>query len=88
MSPIKISPIAGGAEFFLGFAGGNSQEDNTLEISDKLGRLLGLQDGDLVQASCEYSFEKLKEIELEPLTPEDFEIIERNCEFIEEQLLN
>jgi len=42
VSPIKISPIAGGAEYFLGFAGGTSQEDNTIEISDKLGRLLGL----------------------------------------------
>jgi Peroxisome biogenesis factor 1, N-terminal len=25
---------------------------------------------------------------LEPLTPDDFEIIEKNCNFIEEQLLN
>jgi hypothetical protein len=49
---------------------------------------LGLNDGDLVQAAIEYSFEKLKQIELEPLTPDDFEIIEKNCNFIEEQLLN
>jgi hypothetical protein len=38
----------------------------------------------LVQAAIEYSFEKLKQIELEPLTPDDFEIIEKNCSFIEE----
>ncbi len=41
-----------------------------------------------MEASLEYSFEKLKQLELEPLTPDDFEIIERNAGFIEEQLLN
>jgi len=49
---------------------------------------LSMADGDYVQAAIEYSFEKLKQLELEPLTADDFEIIERNCEFIEEQLLN
>lgn len=73
---------------YFGFAGGISSEENCIEISDHVGRLLGLNDGDLVQAAIEYSFEKLKQIELEPLTPDDFEIIEKNCNFIEEQLLN
>ena len=73
---------------YFGFAGGISSEENCIEISDQVGRLLGLNDGDLVQAAIEYSFEKLKQIELEPLTPDDFEIIEKNCNFIEEQLLN
>jgi peroxin-1 len=59
-----------------------------VELSETLGRLLGLNDGDLVSAAIEYSYEKLKQIELEPLTADDFEIIERNCGFIEEQLLN
>ena len=59
-----------------------------MEISEDLGCLLGMEDGDLVQASIEYSFEKLKTIELEPMTPEDFEVIEGNSEYIEEHLLN
>lgn len=59
-----------------------------IEMSESLGRLLGLSDGDLVEAAIEYSFERLKQVELEPLTPDDFEVIERNAGYIEEQLLN
>ena len=74
--------------FFFGYSGGTSGDDTYVEISDSLGRLLGLQEGDLVEAAIEYSFEKLKQVELEPVTADDFEIIERNCGYIEEQLLN
>lgn len=42
----------------------------------------------LVEASLEFSFEKAPSIELEPLTVEDFEIIEQHCNEIEDQLLN
>jgi hypothetical protein len=45
---------------YFGFAGGISSEENCIEISDQVGRLLGLNEGDLVQAAIEYSFEKLK----------------------------
>jgi hypothetical protein len=45
---------------YFGFAGGTSSEENCVEISDHVGRLLGLHEGDLVQAAIEYSFEKLK----------------------------
>jgi hypothetical protein len=55
-----------------------------VEISEGLGRLLGLQEGDLVEAAIEYSYEKLKQVELEPVTADDFEIIERNAGYIEE----
>jgi hypothetical protein len=93
--PIKITPLGGNAsqvedvsDFFFGYTGGTSGEENVVEISESAGRLMGLNDGELVQAAIEYSFEKLKQIELEPLTADDFEIIEKNCGFIEEQLLN
>ena len=50
--------------------------------------LLGLEQDSLVNCSLEYSFEHLESIELEPLTVDDFEIVETNSGFIEEQLLN
>jgi hypothetical protein len=53
-------------------------------MSYDVGILVGLHDGEMVNASLEYSFEKLKDVELEPLTADDFEIIEKNSEFIEE----
>ena len=61
-----------------------SEDNSSVEISEDVGRLLDLNDGDIVTVSIEYSFEKLKQIELEPLTADDFEIIEKNSSFIEE----
>lgn len=89
VTPIKITPLSSLSEdnqhsFYFGYSGGTSAEENVVEVSEQVGQLLGLRDGDLVQAAIEYSFEKLKQIELEPLTPDDFEIIEKNCSFIEE----
>lgn len=42
----------------------------------------------MVSASIEYSFEHADSIELEPLTVDDFELVEANSAYIEEQLLN
>lgn len=42
----------------------------------------------IVSVQVEYSYQKLQQIELEPATPEDFEIVEQNSNQIEEQLLN
>jgi hypothetical protein len=69
---------------YFGFVGGTSDEPNTIDISHEVGALLDLADGDMINASIEYSFDKLNEIELEPLTADDFEIIEKNSEYIEE----
>ena len=73
---------------YFGFVGGVSQEANTIEIGREVGMISGIQDGMLVQASIEYSYEKLEAIELDPLTVDDFELIEQHCNQIEEQLLN
>ena len=40
--------------------------------------MLGLEDDMLVSVALEYSYEKLNAVELDPLTVEDFEIIEQN----------
>ena len=74
--------------YYFGFTGGSSEEPTSVEISYDVGLLLGIEDGEMVTCSIEYSFEKLLKLELEPLTVDDFEIIEKNADFIEEQLLN
>jgi peroxin-1 len=73
---------------FFGFVGGVSAEPNTVEISKEAGQVLGWTEDDLVHVSIEYSYEKLESIELEPITVDDFEVIEQHCNQIEEQLLN
>lgn len=72
----------------MGFTGQQSNDTNTLDISLDLARLLGLEQDSLVSASIEYSFEHADSIELEPLTVDDFELVETNSAYIEEQLLN
>ena len=42
----------------------------------------------MVNTSIEYSFEHLDSVELEPLTVDDFELVEAHSAYIEEQLLN
>lgn len=55
---------------------------------DQLGHLLGFTDGMMISAQIEYSFEKLEAVELEPVTAYDFDMIEQNSAFIEQNLLN
>ena len=70
--------------FYFGFVGGVSHEEDCVEIGEEVARSLMLEEGMLVQVSVEYSFEKLNALELEPVTVEDYEIVEQNCEQIEE----
>ena len=41
-----------------------------------------------MEVGLEYSYEHLDKLEIEPLTVEDFELVEQHSSFIEEQLLN
>lgn len=90
--PVRIDLAGGGkiVSHYLGWAGGltESSAPNALELSNDLALLLGLDDGMLVSAQIEYSFAHLDSLELEPLTPQDFEVLEKNSEFVEENLLN
>jgi len=83
-----VQPLGQQTTFYFGFVGGVSGDNNTLEIGREVASLLGLEDGMLVQVSIEYSYEKLNAIELEPVTVDDYEVVEQNCGQIEEQLLN
>ena len=88
-SALKIQPVGLQPErtFYMGFNSGVSAEANTIELSREAAEMMGLEDDMLVQCSIEYSYEKLIALELEPLTVEDYETIEQNCDQIEEQLL-
>ena len=41
-----------------------------------------------MNASIEYSFDYSESIQLEPLTVDDFELVETHSSYVEEQLLN
>jgi hypothetical protein len=42
-----------------------------------------LEQDSLVEVGLEYSFERLESLEIEPLTVEDFELVEQNSAYIE-----
>ena len=76
---------------FFGFVGGivsnshNEQErGQIIGIGEEAAQICGLHEGQVVSVQLEYSYSKLDQIELEPLTVDDFEIIEQNCDQIEE----
>lgn len=73
--------------FFLGYAGGVSEE-NTIEISESLANSLRLPQGAFLQVSVQYTFRHLKKVEFEPITPDDYEIVRHFAEEIEYSLLN
>lgn len=85
---IRVQSLFHNQVFYFGFTGSHSTEANSLDISQDLARLLHLEQDSLVSASLEYSFEHLDSIELEPLTVDDFELVEQHSSYIEEQLLN
>ena len=87
-TPLKLQSLSSQSIFYFGFTGGTSDEPNTVEISEAAGLYMGLRDGEYVEVAIEYSFEKLKQIDMEPYTAEDFELVEKHSEFVEEQLLN
>lgn len=61
---------------------------NTIEIGKELGELMGFHDGMIVEAQIEYGSERVTEIELEPMEVIDFDLIQDNCEWVEENVLN
>ena len=69
---------------YFGYAGGTSSEANTVELSRDVALALGLDDEMLVSVQIEYSYQKLQQLELEPATADDFEIVEQNSSQIEE----
>ena len=80
-SAIKLQPVGDHQKtFYFGFYSGISAEPNTIEISREAASILNIEDEMLLEVSIEYSYEKLAAIELEPVTVEDYEIIEQNCE--------
>lgn len=79
---------------FLGYLGGISNKENSIELSSKLCDCLNLRNGEIVKFSFDNEIksfnnnENLISLNLVPLTNYDYKIIEMNSEYFEENLLN
>ncbi|KAF8854123.1 putative peroxisome biosynthesis protein PAS1 [Acephala macrosclerotiorum] len=86
----KLAPVVGrdGISGVRGNASGRDQEVPLVEIDATFARTLGLSDGQKVTASIHTEFPMAHTINIEPLTPEDWEIIELHATFLELNLMN
>lgn len=86
----KVAPLVGrdGINGTRGAPSVRDQEVASVEIDSTLASTLGLLDGQKVTASIHIDPPAVHTINLEPLTPEDWEIIELHATFLEVNLLS
>lgn len=84
--PLKI--IFEDRVIFIGYSGGVSEEDNTIEIAEDFASVINLPEGASVEVSIQYTFRHLKKVEFEPLTPDDYDIVVHFQDYIEWNLFN
>ena len=78
----KMAPIVG-RDGINGGRGGREQEVSLVEIDTTLAAALQLQDGQKIMATIHLEPPIASTINIEPLTPEDWEIIELHATFLE-----
>src|SRR6266536_5108564 len=86
----KLAPVVSrdGITGSRGNTSGREQEIALVEIDATFARALGLSDGQKVTASIHVDPPLAHTINIEPLTPEDWEIIELHATFLELNLIN
>ena len=91
---IKFKKINTDEMIYLGWMGGISSKEGVIEISLTLGRSLNIHAGEYLKllsnpiTNYGENADVLDNIELIPLTNYDYQIIESNATFFEENLLN
>ncbi|KAF9879737.1 peroxisome biosynthesis protein [Colletotrichum karsti] len=79
----KVAPAVGRDGINGGRSGGRDQEVPQVEIDATLANTLGLSDGQKITASIHVDPPVAHTINIEPLTPEDWEMIELHAAFLE-----
>ncbi len=72
---------------YVSWNGGISRSDNALEIPATLARLVGLNNSETVKVDVIPCVENARRVHVEPLTCDDYEIVELNSELLERELL-
>ncbi|KAJ5963749.1 uncharacterized protein N7479_003625 [Penicillium vulpinum] len=82
----RLAPVVGREGINSGYS--REQETSTVELDTTFGRLLGLTEGQKVGLFIHLDPPVAHTINIEPLTPEDWEIIELHATFLELNLLS
>lgn len=86
----KLAPIVSkdGISGVRGNASGREQEVAVVEVDSTFARTIGLSDGQKVTATLHFDPPLVHTVNIEPLTPADWEIIELHATFLELNLLS
>ncbi|KAK4105891.1 AAA-domain-containing protein [Parathielavia hyrcaniae] len=82
----KVAPIVG-RDGITGARGARDQEVPLVELDATLAATVGLKDGQKVTATIHFDPPMAHTVNIEPLTPEDWEMIELHGTFLEDNLL-
>ncbi|KAK4192781.1 putative PEX1 peroxisomal biogenesis factor 1 [Podospora australis] len=82
----RVAPIVS-RDGINGGRGSRDQEISLVEIDSTLAATLGLRDGQKVTATIHFDPPMAHTVNIEPLTPEDWEMIELHGTFLEDNLL-
>ncbi len=74
-------------EAYVSWNGGISRSDNVLEVPATFARLVGLDNSEAVKVDVVPSMPNAQRVCVEPLTCDDYEIVELNSELLERELL-
>ena len=87
---IRLRPLNSNKNLFLGWNGGISSKEGNVELSSEISKYLNISNGDYVKIFLDEKEKQnlINKVQLEPLTNYDYKIIEKNSEFLEENLLN
>ncbi|EHA57336.1 peroxisome biosynthesis protein [Pyricularia oryzae 70-15] len=86
----KLAPIVtrDGIQGSRGSGGSREQEISLVEIDPTLANTLGLSDGQKITAMIHLEFPMAHTVHIEPLTPEDWEVIELHANFLELNMMS
>ncbi|KAL2131668.1 hypothetical protein VTI74DRAFT_4764 [Chaetomium olivicolor] len=82
----KIAPLVG-RDGYGSMRGGRDQEVSLVEMDATLAATVGLKDGQKVTTTIHFDPPMAHTVNIEPLTPEDWEMIELHGTFLEDNLL-
>lgn len=85
---VIVEIVFSGKKSYTGWSGWNSSSVNCLEIDSVLAQSLSIQDNDLVVINLKVNNYETRNVNLEPLTSSDWELVELHAQTLEDKLLS
>lgn len=84
---LRMSANLGGKPWYLAW-GGAGAASSQIEVPEALAECIGLADGTRVHVRVLSDLSRASKVEIEPASEDDWEVLELNADYLEEQILN